>query len=182
MAPPVLLCLCLLFTSSCLSSASSAVYAKEETPVVTCGFSRDKTAMELILGLVRNARESILVAAYSFTSKPIAEELKKAHERGVKVLVMADGKANRTKYTAVTFLANHNIPVRLNDTHAIMHHKFMIIDGRHVQTGSFNYTQAAHKRNAENVLVLRNLPDLARLYAEEWETLWSLSEVLLPKY
>jgi phosphatidylserine/phosphatidylglycerophosphate/cardiolipin synthase-like enzyme len=32
-----------------------------------------------------------------------------------------------------------------------MHNKFMIIDGKILQTGSFNYSQAAEDSNAENV-------------------------------
>lgn len=166
----------------CLALAPVSVHAKENTASVTCGFSRDEKAMEMILGLIRESRESILVAAYSFTSKPIAEELRKAGKRGVNVYVVADGKANRSKYTAVTFLANNKIAVRLNDKYAIMHHKFMIIDGRHVQTGSFNYSQSAHKRNAENVLVLRDLPDLAEQFSQEWVKLWNEAKDLPPNY
>jgi phosphatidylserine/phosphatidylglycerophosphate/cardiolipin synthase-like enzyme len=37
----------------------------------------------------------------------------------------------------------------------------VISDGKHVQTGSFNYSQAAAKSNSENVLVVWNNPDLA---------------------
>lgn len=170
-----LLCLCVALTPV-------SVHSRENTASVVCGFSRDEKAMEMILGLIREARESILVAAYSFTSKPIAEELRKARKRGVNVYVVADGKANRSKYTAVTFLANSNVPVRLNDSYAIMHHKFMIIDGRHVQTGSFNYTRSAHKRNAENIIVLRDLPDLAEQYSQEWVQLWNEAKDLPPNY
>jgi phosphatidylserine/phosphatidylglycerophosphate/cardiolipin synthase-like enzyme len=37
-----------------------------------------------------------------------------------------------------------------------MHDKFIVIDGETVELGSFNYTAAAEKRNAENVLVLHD--------------------------
>ena len=39
-----------------------------------------------------------------------------------------------------------------------------MVDGRHVETGSFNFTVSAAKRNSENVLVLWNNPTLANRY------------------
>lgn len=149
---------------------------------ISCAFSRDEQAQEAIIFLIREARETILVAAYSFTSKPIATELVEASKRGVKVYVVADDKANKSKYTAVTFLANNKIPVRLNDKYAIMHHKFMVVDSKHVQTGSFNYSAAANNRNAENILVLWNNQGIAHEYSIEWSTLWNESKDLPPNY
>ncbi|HDV5163465.1 TPA: DUF1669 domain-containing protein, partial [Escherichia coli] len=83
-----------------------------------------------------------------------------------------------SRYTAATWLARHGIPVRVNGHYDIMHNKFMIIDGRTVETGSFNYTASADKRNAENVIVLRDMPDAAQPYSREFERLWNESEPL----
>jgi phosphatidylserine/phosphatidylglycerophosphate/cardiolipin synthase-like enzyme len=93
----------------------------------------------------------------------------------VKVAVVADQKGNSGKYTAVNFLANQRIPVRLNDNYAIMHHKFMVIDAKSVQLGSFNYSAAAVDKNAENVLLLKDVPGIASRYLEEWNRLWDES-------
>jgi phosphatidylserine/phosphatidylglycerophosphate/cardiolipin synthase-like enzyme len=139
------------------------------------GFSPDQGSLALVLGAIGSARSSIDVAAYSFTSKPIASALLSAYQRGVKVAVVADEKANGRKYSAVQFLANAGVPVRLDDHYKIMHDKFMVIDGATVETGSFNYTQAAVKSNAENVLVLRGVKPLASRYAMEWQRLWGES-------
>ena len=57
-----------------------------------------------------------------------------------------------------------------------MHNKFMVIDGNSLVTGSFNYTTAAIKHNAENALVLWNVPQLAPQYAAEWARLWAESQ------
>jgi phosphatidylserine/phosphatidylglycerophosphate/cardiolipin synthase-like enzyme len=73
----------------------------------------------------------------------------------------------------VTFLANQGIPVRLNSHYAIMHNKYMVIDGQSVQTGSFNYTAGANKRNAENVILLKDVPDMANKYLTDFEKLYS---------
>ncbi|MBX9348691.1 phospholipase D family protein [Chromobacterium vaccinii] len=146
------------------------------------GFSPSAGGLALVLQGIDGAKSSILVAAYAFTSKPIAESLLNAHKQGVKVQVVADEKSNRKGYSAAQFLANQGIPVRLNGNYAIFHHKFMVIDGQHLETGSFNYSAAAANRNAENVLLLRNVKPLANKYAVEWSRLWEEGAPLDAKY
>lgn len=145
-------------------------------------FSPGGESLELVLSGIGSASESILVAAYSFTSKPISQALLDAHRRGIAVQVVADKKGNSNKYTAATFLANQGVPVRINDRYAILHHKFMVVDGKHVQTGSFNYSASAANKNAENVLILWDVPELAVKYAKEWRRLWDEGIALEKKY
>ena len=139
---------------------------------IEASFSPRGEALDMVLEVIAKAEKSIHVAAYSFTSSPIAQALLEAHKRGLEVRVVCDKNANSNSYTSSTFLANHNVPVRLNGSYAIMHNKFLVVDGRHVQTGSFNYTGAAAGRNAENVMVVRNSPEIARQYEAEWQRLW----------
>jgi len=146
------------------------------------GFSPFGESLDLVLSGINSAQESILVAAYAFTSKPIALALLSAHKRGVKVRVVADMRANNRRYTAVTFLANQGVPVRLNNHYAILHDKFMVIDGKDVETGSFNYSAAAVTKNAENVLMLRDVPELAAKYAAEWQRLWDEGQDVEKRY
>jgi phosphatidylserine/phosphatidylglycerophosphate/cardiolipin synthase-like enzyme len=146
------------------------------------GFSPRRGALDTVLKGIAAARSEILVAAYSFTSKPIALALLDAHKHGVKVMVVADQKSNGGRYSAVTFLANQGVPVRLNGHYAIHHHKFMVIDGKALETGSFNYTAAAADKNAENALLLWDVPNLAAEYAHEWQRLWEEAEELKPRY
>lgn len=136
------------------------------------GFSPGRGSLPIVLKAIESAQQQIFVAAYGFTSKPIAKALVEAHKRGVKVFVVADKTDNSKGYTAVTFLANEGVPVRLNGRYAILHSKFMVIDNMHLQLGSFNYTAAAVDRNEENVLLLRNVAPLAQQYVVEWKRLW----------
>jgi len=50
-----------------------------------------------------------------------------------------------------------------------------VVDGTHVETGSFNYSAGVVNKNAENVLVVRDEPKPAAQYAAEWERLWDES-------
>ena len=151
----------------CLSISTPAYPADIEA-----AFSPRGESLQLVLKIIQSAQKTIHVAAYSFTSKPIAEALVDAKKRGVDVKVVADQKANSGKYTAVTFLANQGVPVRANGRYPIFHHKFILVDGKHLETGSFNYSAAAASKNAENVLVLRDVPVVVEKYQTEWARLW----------
>jgi phosphatidylserine/phosphatidylglycerophosphate/cardiolipin synthase-like enzyme len=146
------------------------------------GFSPDGDSLELVLKGINSAKKSIYVAAYSFTSKPISSALLSAYKRGVDVKVVADAKSNSGKYSATTYLANNNVPVKLDSNYAIFHHKFIIIDGQTLETGSFNFSKNAATKNAENVLLLWNVPQIAQVYYSEWQKLWNESYLLKSNY
>lgn len=143
---------------------------------VTVAFSPDGGATDAVVQAIGEARHSIRLAAYSFTSKEIAAALVAARGRGVDVEAVLDKSNATAHYSAATFLTNSGIPTRIDYRYAIMHNKFMVIDGVTVETGSFNYTRAASDANAENVIVLRDYPDVATKDSAEWLRLWNESD------
>jgi len=142
------------------------------------GFSPGGTAEALVVKVINSAHASILCAAYEFTSRPITRALIAASVRGVKVYLVADAREARGRYSEVDALSQSGISVRLDSRYEIFHHKFLVVDGRDLETGSFNYTTSAFRRNAENVLVIWNDPDLATVYTSEWTALWDQSRPL----
>ncbi|HDR9474408.1 phospholipase D family nuclease [Burkholderia multivorans] len=158
--------------ATALTSAAAAADMLPSGASYEVGFSPAGTALPLIVRGIERARTSIHVAAYSFTSKPIAAALVAAQRRGVRVAVVADKAQNSRGYSAVWFLANQGVPVRLNDRYQDQHNKFMVIDGSDVETGSFNFSSSASYKNAENVLLLKNVPRIAAQYEAEWDRLW----------
>ncbi|MBM3602586.1 MAG: phospholipase D family protein [Alphaproteobacteria bacterium] len=146
-------------------------------PYTQTAFAPSPKTTALITRNLAKAEKTIRVAAYSFTAHPIADALIKAQQRGVDVKVVVDKtQANPRTRSIVTKLVDAGIPVRVDRKHSIMHNKYIIIDGRTIQTGSFNYTANAEKRNAENVMVIRNNPALAKKYLKNWQTLWDKSQ------
>jgi phosphatidylserine/phosphatidylglycerophosphate/cardiolipin synthase-like enzyme len=139
-------------------------------------------ALPVVLETIRSARSTIFVAAYSFTSRPVASALLDASRRGVGVQVLVDAGEATKRYSAARFLANQGVAVRINARYATQHNKFMVVDAVCVQTGSFNYTSSAAERNAENVLVVKNAPALAAQYSAEWRRLWDEGTDLGPAY
>ncbi|MGR7464153.1 phospholipase D family nuclease [Klebsiella aerogenes] len=143
---------------------------------ISVGFSPSGQALQNVLQAIHSARTRIDLAAYSFTSDEVADALVRAEKRGVKVRVVADYKDNaRGKYSKVGAMQKNAIPIRLDPHYAIMHNKFLIVDGVTTETGSFNYTSSADKRNAENALVIWNQPAVASIYEHEFERLWAES-------
>jgi phosphatidylserine/phosphatidylglycerophosphate/cardiolipin synthase-like enzyme len=140
------------------------------------GFSPSGTALAVVEKAIGSSESEILMACYEFTSRDVAEALEAAAYRGVKVRIVADWKASQDRFSQIGILQDAGIPVRLDRHYAIHHNKFMVIDGTTLETGSFNYTTAADKHNAENALVLWNVPQIAQIYAKEWERLWEESK------
>ncbi len=64
---------------------------------------------------------------------------------------------------------------------AISHSKIMIIDEQKIITGSFNFSDAAQQRNAENLLIITGDPPLVEQYIENWKDRKSQSDPYTPK-
>jgi len=130
-------------------------------------FSPQGGCAEAVVEALGQAKSTVLVQAYSFTSAPIAKALVEAHRRGVKVEVVRDRSQRTEKYSSATFVYNEGIPCFIDAQHAIAHNKVMVIDARTVITGSFNFTTAAEEHNAENLLVVHDA-EMAARYAQNW--------------
>lgn len=139
----------------------------------TVAFSPDGQGQALVVQAIHEARHEILVQAYGFTNKAILKALVEAHRNGVDVKVILDKSNQSRRYSGATYVSNAGIPVWIDYRPAIAHNKVIILDGRSVITGSFNFTKSAQTRNAENVLYIQNAPSLAKAYVKNWQ--WRLS-------
>jgi phosphatidylserine/phosphatidylglycerophosphate/cardiolipin synthase-like enzyme len=137
-------------------------------PAASACFTPGDNCTDRIVQEIDKSQSSILVQAFSFTSSPLAKALVRARERGVDVKVILDRKNFLEEFTQGERLLQAGIPILLDGEHQTAHNKVMILDGKTVITGSFNFTQAAEKKNAENVLILRD-PDLVRSFTENWK-------------
>jgi phosphatidylserine/phosphatidylglycerophosphate/cardiolipin synthase-like enzyme len=113
----------------------------------------------LIAKHIREARASVRVQAYLFTNRRIAAALVAALRRGVEVEVIGDAAQHQNGgLPMLGHLRKAGARVYLNDALAASHNKIVIVDGdgprATVITGSYNFTQAAQAKNAENVVVI----------------------------
>lgn len=136
-------------------------------------FTPGDDAGALIVDSLRKARRQVLVQAYGFTHKDIAQALVDARRRGVDVQVIADRQQTEKLATSqIGWLVAQGVPVWIDGEHLAAHNKVMVIDNGSAEatliTGSFNFTHAAQHRNAENLLILRGNAALAEAYAANW--------------
>ncbi|UPA54519.1 phospholipase D family protein [Wolbachia pipientis] len=165
--------LLILLTCSLLSGCVSC-------PSTTVCFTPRENCTNLIIDSVEHARGSVLVQAYSFTSKSIAKSLIEAKERGVDIKVILDESQISSKHSVINELFEHKIPIWIDFKPAIAHSKVIIIDDQKVITGSFNFSDAAQQRNAENLLIITGDSPLVEQYVENWRDRQSQSRPYTP--
>jgi phosphatidylserine/phosphatidylglycerophosphate/cardiolipin synthase-like enzyme len=124
---------------------------------------------EQLIRLLRSARRSIDMAIYDLELPAVAAALLDAHGRGLRVRVVTD--TDNLKNEAIESLKAADIPVVDDRRGPIMHHKFVIVDGEIVWTGSWNFTPNETHRNDNNATLWRD-GRLAENYAAEFEQLF----------
>ena len=119
-----------------------------------------QTIKKTILGLLDKAQpqDEVLITTFIMTDGDIAQALIKQHNQGVKVTVIADNSHALKDYSKVAELIKTGMPVYLHNPGSpdIMHNKFLIFDFKSyhpvVLTGSYNPTNSAATKNAENMV------------------------------
>ena len=107
-----------------------------------------------LISQIDSAEESVFVAIYSFTHEGIANALISAKERDLDVRVVIDFLQSTSSNSVHELLEEKGIPVFVKKGSGIMHNKFIVIDGKKVFTGSFNYSWNADLRNDENLVLI----------------------------
>ena len=160
-------------TPTTKAETTQTVPANSSTAVVTALFSPEDNIQKTLVNTINNAQRNILVQAYLFTDERIGNALIAAHKRGVNVEILLDSDmalGGKNVLTMQFFEAG--IPVRLETHYENAHNKIMIFDHDTakalVVTGSYNFTYSAQKRNAENVVMIRNSPAIVARYVDNW--------------
>jgi phosphatidylserine/phosphatidylglycerophosphate/cardiolipin synthase-like enzyme len=163
----------------------------------------------LLLESIGEARSEILVAVQELSLSRVAEALVAARQRGVRVGVVLENtyatpwslqhpaelnphQRKRVEQLqalgqgdAVAILQRGGVPL-IDDTadgsrgSGLMHHKFLVVDGRVVVTGSANFSPSCVHGDADdprsrgnvNHLLRLESPALAALFRQEFQRLW----------
>lgn len=149
------------------SAALPSVQGPEDG--MTAFFSPSGGCTDAIVSEINKANLSIDILAYTFTSPEIGQAVAAAYERGVKIRVILDKRQRTDKRSQALFLHNHHVQVFIDDQHTIAHNKVVLIDGKVLITGSFNFTVDSEDHNAENILVVHDRPKLIGAYQANFE-------------
>ena len=134
-------------------------------------FSPNGGCTDAIVKAISQSQKTIDIMMYSFSSRPIAQELVLAKDRGIKNRILLDRAQEKQKYSKSRYFIQRGFDVRYDTGSGLMHNKVGIIDGQLLVTGSFNWTAQAEKFNAENLLLLTD-PTLIKAYQERFNYLW----------
>lgn len=136
-------------------------------------FSPDDGVEQRLAALIGEAERSVTVMAFSLTADPLAEALLEQAGRGIAVRAVLDEEQVYSNTGGdYAKLKDAGIDVRLDGSPGQMHHKVVVVDGRWVAFGSYNFTRSAAVRNDEN-LILAEDAELAGRFLEEFEKIYS---------
>jgi hypothetical protein len=131
-------------------------------------FSPGYGCIKAIVEEIQAARKIIRIQVGPFASQAVTEALLDARKRGVKVTAVLD-KSNRTsKSSAAGLLKDQGAKVVIDDKHAMVHNKIILIDGKVVITGSFDFSRDAAESKAGNLLVIHGFPSVYARYASNF--------------
>ncbi|WP_409372858.1 phospholipase D family protein [Pseudomonas cichorii] len=167
-----------LYRNIALATLLSIPALSHAEPNIQVGFSPEGSARTLVLQTIASAQHSIQMLAYSFQAPDIMQALVDAKNRGVDVRIVIDKKRNQNKTSkaAMDFVTSNAVELRTNDRFHIHHDKTIIVDGNTVETGSFNFASSAETANSENVVVIRDMPEVTRQYVAHWQSRWDHGE------
>ena len=125
-----------------------------------------------IINLINSASKSLYVVVYDINDSDIVSALLSAHKKGIDVKVVMDDVQAETEKDIVSPLNSAGILKTDNDKNALMHNKFVVIDGSKVLTGSTNWTENCLFYNNNNSLLIIS-DKLAADYTTEFNEMWN---------
>ncbi len=161
MFPKIVLCVVFFLAAGIGAAHSLKVY-----------FSPRGSCQQAIIAEIKKAHQSIDIAMYYLTSKPIAQALARARERDVRIRIVLDKSQEKQHSSKSSYLLKQGIAIKYHRGQGLMHNKFAIIDGKLLITGSFNWTATAEEKNEENLLIIDELQAIEK-YQQRFDYLWN---------
>ncbi len=144
----------------------------------------------IIIEQINTAKSTLDIAVQEINLENLARAIVAKKQGGVKVRVVIENNYNLplnklSNNHGLAILKKANILI-IDDREdgskgsGLMHHKFIVIDGKKIVTGSANFTLSdihgdfdnlETRGNANHILVINNLP-LAKIFNQEFNYLW----------
>lgn len=132
-------------------------------------FSPDQNCDEKLKKFILSAKESLDVAIFEVNDQKIIDAI---IDQSFKVKRQTSDQQKITnKPEALAQFKKNKMFVRVGKQKGIMHNKFVIVDGKRLETGSFNFTNGAANSNQENQLYLAT-PSIIEQYKTRFQLMW----------
>ncbi|KAL2086117.1 hypothetical protein ACEWY4_017176 [Coilia grayii] len=158
--------------SSCTEGLLSAEDASGDHCLCGVPHAVRRDSFSRLLSHLLSARVSLDVCVFSFSHLELSRAVQLLHARGVCVRVITDRDYQAINGSQIGALRKAGICVRHELSGAVhMHHKFALVDGRLLLSGSLNWTLTAVQSNQENVLVTDD-PAIVAPYRTHFQRMW----------
>jgi len=117
--------------------------SETSSPLSEAYFSPGDDCPRAIIGLLENAKRTADVCVFTITDDRLSAALLDAHHRGISFRVITDNDKAFDEGSDVDRISRAGVPVRVDRTRFHMHHKFAVIDGQWLISGSYNWTRGA---------------------------------------
>jgi len=144
-------------------------------------FSPDDFVLDRLSLVLGGAQQSIYFLAYSFGSNDLGNVIREKAAQGITVAGVLESdqvtseQANPNQVDELNLFRQAGLDVRLDGKPEVMNHKIMIIDGRIVVMGSYDFTNRAENENDENVLIIYD-EKIAEKFMEEFQRVQSRAQ------
>jgi len=130
----------------------------------------DPTVADKLAAFIDGAETTVDFCVYDLDLPQVVQALLDAHARGVKVRVITE--TDNGDNEELSRLKAAGMPLRHDQESHYMHHKFVVVDGKAVWTGSMNFTENGVRYNDNSAAVIGS-GALAENYTTEFAEMWA---------
>ena len=134
-------------------------------------FSPGEDCPRAIVRLLANAARTAEICVFTITDDRLSAAILDAHRRGLAIRILTDDAKAEDLGSDIERFQRSGIPTLVDRSPFHMHHKFAIVDGETLLTGSYNWTCGAARDNEENLIVTNDRRLLVSFKAA-FERLW----------
>ncbi|KAI4877048.1 hypothetical protein NFI96_011305, partial [Prochilodus magdalenae] len=134
------------------------------------------TSFSRLLAHLLSTCVSLDLCVFSFSHMELSRAVLLLHSRGVAVRVLTDRDYMSINGSQIGALRRAGVCVRHELSEVVhMHHKFALLDGTKLITGSLNWTATGIQSNKENLIVTEDL-ELVGPFQDEFRRLWEAND------
>lgn len=138
-----------------LSRENTTLSFGNQSYVLSSYFCPENDCEEKLFNVLSSAKHEILFATFVLTLDSVENVLEEKARSGVLVEGIVE-KRNVNALGSRVLELNETFPIFTDSNPNSMHHKFFVVDGRFVVTGSMNPSKSGVSYNDENILIIKN--------------------------
>lgn len=134
-------------------------------------FSPKMPCDQKLIKFIDSAEKSLDIAIFDVNLDELVHHIL-VQSKKIPVRIVVDKRQAKGTHSLVGTLIKGGANVKFGHQKGIFHDKFSIVDGKMIETGSFNYTNHATSSNQENQVYLSN-PAIVKQYEDQFNEIWN---------